>query len=298
MPILQKPQPTLASSQRTKMETSPNATPPATIRAARTALGMPIQWAVLATSLAVVAAHAQSPLTVTLTPSADAFVRSADAGHNYGGAGALSVSGSAAVNGSGQQNGLFDSLLQFQLGSAIASFDSTFGAGNWTLSSATLRLTEVAAPGNTLFNRGIGSFQISWMANDSWLEGSGSPTAPATDGVTYDALPSLLLSSSTVSLGTFANAGQNTQQEFALPLSDGTFLNDLTSGGTASFYLTAASPGVGFTFDSRNFGTASARPILEVTAVPEPGVIVMAMVGGLGLLVGCGWRSWKRHEKY
>jgi hypothetical protein len=98
-------------------------------------------------------------------------------------------------------------------------------------------------------------------------------------------------------LGTFATAGQNTPQEFALPLSDGTFVNDLMSGATASFYLTAASPSVGFTFDSRSFGTASARPILELTAVPEPGVTVLVALGGIGLLVRYRWRSPTPDEK-
>jgi hypothetical protein len=49
--------------------------------------------------------------TVSVIPEADAFVRSATPSSNYGGAGAIAVSGSAAVNGTYQHNGLFDSLL-------------------------------------------------------------------------------------------------------------------------------------------------------------------------------------------
>ena len=256
-----------------------------------------VRLAVLSACLVAYATSAQSPITRTTTPSADAFVRSADATHNYGGGGALSVSGSAAVNGSGQQSGLFDSLMRFSLSSAVSGFDAEFGSGNWTLSSATLRLTEVAAPNNSLFNRGVGSFQISWMANDTWLEGTGSPSVPTTDGVTYNDLPSLMPMGTTVSLGTFANAGQNTLQDFALPLSDATFINDLMSGGNASFYLTAASPSIGFTFDSRSFGTASARPILELTAVPEPSVTALLALASVVILGGRLWRASRRDEK-
>jgi hypothetical protein len=251
----------------------------------------------MATSLVASGANAQSPLTVTIVPGADAFVRSADPARNYGGAGALSVSGSAAVNGFGQQNGLFDSLMRFSLGSAVSSFDTAFGAANWRLCSATLCLTEVAAPNNALFNRGVGSFEIRWLANDSWVEGTGSPSAPTTDGVTYNDLPSLMPVGTTVSLGTFANAGQNTQQAFALPLSNTTFVNDLMSGGNATFYLTADSPGLGFTFNSRSFGTVSGRPILELMAVPEPGVTALLALGGVAVLGGRLWRASRRDEK-
>lgn len=258
---------------------------------------MPLGLAVAGVSMVAWAANAQSAITVNLNPTADAFVRSADATRNFGSAGALSVSGSAAVNGSGRQNGLYDTLMRFSLGSAASSFDAAFGTGSWSLSSVTLRLTEVAAPANAIFNRGIGSFGISWMANDSWVEGTGSPSTPTTDGVTWNDLASLMPAGSTVPLGTYANAGANTQQGFGLPLSDANFLNDLMSGGDASFHLTQADPGVGFTFNARTFGTASARPILEITAIPEPGVTALMIVGGIAFLVSRRWRLSLRNER-
>ena len=79
-------------------------------------------------------------LTVDTTPDADTFVRSLDPTHNYGAAGADSVSGSAAVNGSGQQMGLLDSFLRFPAANAITQFNSTFGAGNWAITGISLRL--------------------------------------------------------------------------------------------------------------------------------------------------------------
>ena len=56
-----------------------------------------LSLAVLAHSLAT---GAQRTI-IAVTPSADAFVRSAAPASNYGGAGALSVSGSAATNALG-----------------------------------------------------------------------------------------------------------------------------------------------------------------------------------------------------
>jgi hypothetical protein len=58
------------------------------------------------------------------------------------------------------------------------------------------------------------------------------------------------------------------------------FLADIRSGGAVTFYLTAASAQVGFTVDSRSFGTASARPALEITAVPIPPPQVLRITSG------------------
>jgi hypothetical protein len=224
-------------------------------------------------------------LTVDTTPDADTFVRSLDPTHNYGAAGADSVSGSAALNGSGQQMGLLDSFLRFPASNAITQFNSTFGAGNWTITGISLRLTETAAPNNLIFNRGQGLFEVRWIANDSWQEGTGTPNLPTTDGAVYND-ESSILSGSDVSLGTFMNALTNSTQTFALPSSPGSFLNDIDNGGEVSFFLTAASSSVGFTFNSRDFTTQSARPILEITAVavPEPGATCLLAVGALSLI--------------
>jgi hypothetical protein len=46
-----------------------------------------------------------------------------------------------------------------------------------------------------------------------------------------------------------------------------------------AFYLTAVDPGIGFTFDSRSFGTASGRPALIVSAVPQPAIIGLSSSG-------------------
>src|SRR5258708_6950854 len=75
--------------------------------------------------------------TFTLNPSADAFVTTGPSGNlsgnNYGGAGALSVAAPGLAQGE------FQSLLQFSLAGAKSSFDSQFGAGQWSLQSLTLQ---------------------------------------------------------------------------------------------------------------------------------------------------------------
>jgi len=62
----------------------------------------------------------------------------------------------------------------------------------------------------------------------------------------------------------------------ALPVA---FTGDLKAGGDVGVFLTAIDSGIGFTFDSRSFGTASARPALEISALPQPGITSIGVSG-------------------
>lgn len=142
--------------------------------------------------------------TSSINPSADAFVTTGPTGNlsttNYGTAGALSVAAS------GLSQGEFQSLLQFNLSGTKTSFDTQFGAGEWTIQSITLQLTATS-PNNPLFNASAaGQMGISWMQNDAWMEGTGNPRHPSASGVTFSSL-SGLMSPSDETLGTFAFNG-------------------------------------------------------------------------------------------
>ena len=142
--------------------------------------------------------------TFTLNPSLDAFVTTGPSGNlsgnNYGGAGALSVAAPGLAKGE------FQSVLQFDLSGARTSFNAQFGAGQWSIQSITLTLTATS-PNNAIFNSSAaGQFGISWMQNDSWVEGTGTPNAPTTTGITYSSLPSFT-GAGDESLGTFSFNG-------------------------------------------------------------------------------------------
>jgi hypothetical protein len=208
----------------------------------------------------------------------DAFVRSLQPTQNYGAAGALSVSGSVATNPTtGLQEGLLDSFLQFNVSNAVSNFNSAFGAGQWAISNVTLTLTAQSA-NNADFNYGPGQFQVNWIGNNSWLEGTGTPASPTTNGITYAQEPSILNSNVDESLGTFSYNGATSGQvklTFGLPSG---FISEISTGNLVSFYMTAT-PGstVGFTFNSRNFTTSSDWPALDITAVaiPEPSTVAL-----------------------
>src|SRR5882724_9037217 len=139
--------------------------------------------AILTVAFAAAVSHAA---LYTNTVSTDAFVRSNAPASNYGAAGALSVSGSSATNAVGTVNGIADSFIRFNTAGIVTSLDSLFGAGNWVINGAALRVVEVGVPNNNIFTRGKGAFEIRWISNDSWTEGTGMPMGPTTDGIAYN----------------------------------------------------------------------------------------------------------------
>jgi len=221
---------------------------------------------------------------ITVNPAADAFVSSSNASGNYGKAGGLSVAAAGLANGE------FQTVMKFDASSAKSSFDSTYGAGKWTIQSVTLLLTA-AEPLNPLFNSSAaGQFSVRWMQDDSWTEGAGKPASPAATGITYNTLPSFLTAGEQA-LGTFTFGGATSgQTAYDLTLASG-FAADLAAGGKVSLRLLAADSGVSYVFNSCDFGTTTSRPVLSITAsAPEPGTLALLAAGTL-LLARCRRRG-------
>ena len=217
---------------------------------------------------------------VNLNPTADAFVTTGPANNlatnNYGGAGAL------AVSAAGSSQGEFQSVMRFDTSGAKSSFDSLYGAGLWSVQSVTLQLSA-AAPNNAIFNaNNAGSFELTWMQNDGWTEGTGNPNTPGTGGITYSALQSTFINPGVdEALGTFSHDGSSSGT-FIYTLSPSSGLvTDLLAGDLVSLRLSAADTTVSYFFDSRSFGTAADRPLLSITAAPEPGTVSLLVLGGL-----------------
>jgi hypothetical protein len=212
---------------------------------------------------------------------ADAFVRQNAPTQNFGRAGALAVSGTSAMNASGTMNGRFDTVIRFNTTTAVAHFNTTWGANNWVVLEVRLRLTEVGAPSNSLFNRGVGEFSVHSIHTDPWIEGTGAPNNPSANGITFSRLQTLLENGSELPLGTFMNSGQNGTTQFPLELS-ASFVEEIQAGGDINLYLSAVSPGIGFTFHARDFGTATARPHLVILAGPTPQVASIVSIEFMG----------------
>ena len=245
--------------------------------------------------------HADSFLVSNTT--ADALLASGSPGNpvgsdlkskNFGGLGALAIAPASSTKGE------FDTVLKFNLSGAASHFDTTFGPGNWKVSGLTLSLAsnfgaQGEQPSNALFNSiNGGAFNVTWLSNDSWVEGSGGGSGsagfPGTSAVSFNSIPDLL-SGQTAALGSFAFSppGDNVYASYALP-SEANFLADATSGGDVSLYLSPADNQVGYLFNSRSF--SSGHPELTVNASPVPEPSSLALLAAFGGLIGT--RFWRR----
>jgi hypothetical protein len=213
--------------------------------------------------------------TIILNPTADAMVNAfaSRAGNNYGGAGAFAVSASNLANGE------YRAWLQFDLSTAKTLFDNQYGANNWNLQSATLLLTA-ANPGNPIFNSpsAAGSLSISWIQNNTWIEGAGTPNGAGATGITWNNAASFQ-SGSDQQLGNYSFTGATSGNFiYNLPTSSGILGN--LQNGTLMSLLMAPSAGdntVAAVFNSRTFTTTASRPMLTLSAepVPEPSTLFL-----------------------
>ena len=222
--------------------------------------------------------------TYSTNSFADAFVAAGPTGNlgqnNYGGGGAL------AVAASGLPNGEFQTVLKFDLSGARDTFNAQFGAGEWSIQSVSLQLTS-SPHNNSIYNAiAAGSFGISLLQNNTWVEGTGTAGTPTTDGISFNSLQnSFINNSADQDLGTFnfpgGSSGANT---YLLNLSPG-FITDVLNGSEASFRMFAADEEVSYLFSSRSAAAPSSEPDLIITAVsvvPEPGTVTLI---GLGLAI-------------
>jgi len=141
-------------------------------------------------------------------------------------------------------------------------------------------------PNNAIFNASAaGQFAISWMQNNSWTEGTGTPQTPTTTGITFSTL-SNFVGVADENLGTFSyNGATSGSSAYTLGLTP-SFSADVLAGGTVSLRIFAADSAVSYLSDSRTFGTASSRPLLTISAVPEPGAFALGLLS-LGVAAGC-----------
>ncbi len=227
------------------------------------------------------AGKADTSFTINTT-TADAFLSGASPTLNFGSAGTLAIAPASSAKGE------FDSVIMFNTASAVSQFNTTYGAGNWTITGLTLSLasnfgTQGAQPNNAIFNTiNAGSFGIDWLANDSWVEGAGGGNGAANGAVSFNSIASFLSPGYDL-LGTFTYTppGNNVYANYSLSL-DANLVSDAAAGGAVSLYFYAADNQVSYLFNSREF--ASNHPELTVTAapVPEPNAaaLLAASLGG------------------
>lgn len=230
-----------------------------------------------ASLLLVLPCLSEAQVTYTITTSADAFLATGSpnnpdgsdlTGLNYGAAGTLAISSASAVKGE------FQSVLKFELSGAVTLFNTTYGTNGWTITGISLELTSNYGTSGVQPNNGIfnvisgGNFVIEWLSNDDWVEGTGTPNLPTTDGVTYDSLPDLLSTPNKIlCTNNYSPPGDNVPVTYNLPL-DTNLVSDAVNGGDVSLLFYAADNQIGYLFNSYSYGRSN-EPLIHVTASPS-----------------------------
>jgi len=203
------------------------------------------------------------------------------AGYNFGAAGTM------ALAGADSSNGTLESLMEFNLSSIEAGFNTEYGVGNWSISGVSLSLASNFAvqgqqPNNAIFPTiSAGGFGLAWIPDNSWIAGTGTPGSDTTSGVTYNTLGPVVSGSENVGTFTYTPPGDNVYVTYSLaPTSD--LLSDITNGGDLSLAAFPTNNTVSYLFNTVKYGGGSNEPVLTVTAVPEPaawGSILMGLTG-------------------
>ena len=216
--------------------------------------------------------------------------------------GAVGVQGTASTNLVGANPTAANVAFKFDLGSFVASMNVAYGTGNWTVENIRLTFQYTLYANNTRFGGGAGDFDVYWVANDSWVQGSSNPVY-ATDaaGLIGWAGDESLLAHKYYSWSTATYAGSvadltswttdktgDRQGLLNVDLgADAKLVGDIVApvgGSKVSLYLMAASPSIGMTVFT---GGATTLPTLsfDVASVPEPGAIGLLGLAGLGWAV-------------
>ena len=239
---------------------------------------------------------ARAQVTNTAMTDADAFLctgspnyqNGADlTGLNFGDAGTLAVAPASSAKGE------FQSIIRFNLSNSVALFNSACGSNNWTITGVSLELTSnygVAGvqPNNPIFNViSGGQFVIEWLSDNDWIEGTGTPNLPTTDGVTYNSLPALLAAPrEPLCTNTYVPPGNNVHVAWPLPLTTN-LLAEIAAGGEATFHFYAADNQIGYLFNSYKYGRGN-EPLIHVVATPSLKILSGVFTNGVFHLTGIG----------
>ncbi|GAT32884.1 PEP-CTERM protein-sorting domain-containing protein [Terrimicrobium sacchariphilum] len=234
--------------------------------------------------------------------------------------GAEGVQGSASLKSGGGSALAANVAFKFNIGSFVDSLNSVYGPGNWAVSNVKLSFQYTLYSNNTRFNSGAGTFDIYWVANDSWAQidlDKVNSTTPNTNpayatnaaGLSnwsggqallaseyYDwTTPGYTGTAADLTSGKWSTDSSGTRQStLSYDLgSNASFLGDILTASSSgdsniSLYLMSTSDTMGITIFTGG-GTSLPTLTFDVVSVPEPGASTLILLGaGSGVLL---WRS-------
>jgi len=195
---------------------------------------------------------------------ADTFVSSGQPDANFGPLGAMEIAAPTAA-----QPRTENTLLLFDASALRTGFDSTFGAGNWAVTSVSLTFFSNVAtagqqPNNSSFNKiAAGSFELGLLNNNNWSETS----------ITWNTLPGILPGNGNTNtltpLGTYVWPANGSASTTWTLNSDPTLLDAIDGGSQVTIFgQPTAGSTVGYLFNT--LLTSPAYLNVTVEEVPEP----------------------------
>jgi hypothetical protein len=206
--------------------------------------------------------------------------------------GAVGVQGAASTNLLGASPTAANVAFKFDLGSFVSAMNVAYGTGSWAVENIRLVFQYTLYANNTRFGGGAGNFDVFWVANDSWAQGSNNPVyaIDAAELLGWAGDQSLLVQkyyswSTATYTGTVADLTSWTTDKagdrqglLTVDLgADARLVGDIATpvgGSKVSLYLMATSSSLGMTVFT---GGAATLPTLsfDVVSVPEPKAIVL-----------------------
>jgi len=148
-------------------------------------------------------------------------------------------------------------------------------------------------PNNAIFSPiNAGTFNVTWLTNNSWVEGTASGQGVVSNGgsqgITWNSLPDYLTPGTDQALGayTYTPPGNNVPESYNLGLGSG-LVADVLAGGAATLLFSPGDNTINYLFNTTTF--AQNHEYLTITAglaaVPLPGAVWLfgGAIAGFGL---------------
>lgn len=206
----------------------------------------------------------------------------------WGEKGAEGVEGSQSIypNGSGGyvNNPASILALKFNVGSLTDSLNSTYGAGNWTISSPTLTFQYTYYANNPVFGAGAGTFETYWVANDSWQFSNAGSAGNSLGASKYVAGTDAAFAANATDLATWAGSDAD------LGSTTYNWLSPANNPNYSSWSTDKSLANQGMLTDNLSTASAFVTDILSASATSNPNVslYLMPTSNTLGLCIFTG----------
>lgn len=198
--------------------------------------------------------------------------------------------------------------FKYNVGAVTDSLNTQYGVGNWTITNAQLTFQYTLYANNSRFGGGAGNFEIYWVGNDNWTQGSNNPVFATTGAelagwagsqallnAAYFSWSTETVTGTTSETSWFTDKSGSKQATISYGLgAETSFVEDIlgasaSSNPNVSLYLLASSPTTGITIFT---GGGSVLPTLSFDVVtndvPEPASLWLL---GVGVWVAKGRRK-------